>query len=85
MKNGKKILLSADVGWSGMLTPYDAATVARYVAGTKRWLMRSGGTMSVQTADVRGDMVVLSGRDFLSGLACAASVPASEIVARAAA
>jgi hypothetical protein len=71
--------------WSAMLTPYDAATVARYVAGTKRWLMRSGGTMAVKRAEVYGDMVVLSGREVVSGLVVAASVPASELVARAAA
>ncbi len=33
--------------WSGMLTAYDQATVARYVAGTKRWLMRSGARRGV--------------------------------------
>lgn len=71
--------------WSGMLTPYDAATVARYVAGVKRWLMRSGGTMAVREAEVVGDMVVLSGREVVSGLVVASSVPAAELVARAAA
>lgn len=71
--------------WSALLTPYDQATVARYVAGTKRWLMRSGGTMAVRRAELHGDMVVLSGRDVLSGLVVASSVPASELLARAAA
>ncbi len=68
--------------WSGLLAPYDQATVARYVAGTKRWLMRSGGTMAVRRAELYGDMVVLSGTEVVSGLVAAASVPASEIVAR---
>ncbi len=71
--------------WAAMLTPYSQATVARYVAGAKRWLMRSGGTMAVRRAELYGDMVVLSGRDVLSGLAVATSVPASELLARAAA
>jgi hypothetical protein len=71
--------------WSAMLTPYDAATVARYVAGTKRWLMRSGGTMAVKRAEVYGDMVVLSGVEHVSGLVVASAVPAAELVARAAA
>lgn len=71
--------------WSAMLTPYDAATVAFYVAGTKRWLMRSGGVMAVKRAEMYGDMVVLSGRDVVSGLVVASAVPAAELVARAAA
>ncbi len=71
--------------WSGMLTAYDQATVARYVAGTKRWLMRSGGVMAVRQAEVHGDMVVLSGVEHVTGLVVASSVPASELVARAAA
>lgn len=71
--------------WSAMMTPYDAATVAAYVAGTKAWLMRSGGTMAVRRAEMVGDMVVLSGVDHLAGAACAVSVSPSEIAARAAA
>ncbi len=71
--------------WSEMLTPYDAATVARYVAGTKRWLLKSGGTMAVREAEVVGPMFVLSGREVVSGVACCASVPVAELVARAAA
>lgn len=71
--------------WSGLITAYDQATLAGYVAGTKRWLMRSGGVMAVRRAEVYGDMVVLSGRDVRTGLAVASSVPASELLARAAA
>lgn len=74
-----------NTSWSGLITAYDAATVARYVAGTKRWLMRSGGTMAVRRAEMYGDMVVLSGRDVVSGLVVASAVPAAELVARAAA
>lgn len=74
-----------DTSWSGLVTAYDVATVASYVQGIKTWLMRSGGTMAVERAEMVGDMVVLSGVEYVSGLVVASSVPAAEVAARAAA
>jgi len=69
--------------WSSLLTPYDAAEVARYVSGAKRWLLKSGGSLAVREAELVGDMLVLVGREVVSGHACAVSVPASDLLAAA--
>lgn len=70
--------------WGALLTELDAGEVEAVIARTKAWLLRSGGVMAVTQAERVGDMVVLSGVDYRSGLPCAASVPASELVSRAA-
>ncbi len=71
--------------WKELMGPADEADVARCIAGTKAWLLRSGGRMAVRIAERVGPMVVLSGVDVLSGHPCAASVHPAELVARAAA
>lgn len=70
--------------WKELMGPATDAMVARCIAGTKTWLMRSGGVMAVRRAEMYGDMVVLSGVDVLVG-PVAASVPVAELVSRAAA
>lgn len=74
-----------DETWKELMGPASDARVAECIAGTKRWLTRSGGTMAVKRAELYGPMVVLSGVEHVSGLVVASSVPAAEIVARAAA
>lgn len=70
--------------WASLLTEATEADVQAAIAGTKAWLLRTGGTLLVEEAERVGHMVVLAGRSYPAGVATCASVPLSEIVARAA-
>ena len=73
-----------NTSWKDLAGPADDATVARCIAGTKRWLLRSGGVMAVKRAERVGAMIVLSGVDVVSGHPCASSVHPADVVGRAA-
>ncbi len=70
--------------WASLLTAATEDDVQRAIEGTKTWLLRTGGILLVEEAERVGHMVVLQGREYLSGTATCASVPLTEIAALAA-
>jgi hypothetical protein len=77
--------ISKDTGsWASLLSPTSEEDVQAYVAGIKTWLLRTGGTLAVREAELVGPgMVVLCGREVLSGHAACVSLPVAEVLAAA--